>query len=64
MAAAMVAGAQAQYRVKGSGVYLDYYVPDLARDVVAPLRAAGHADRDIVALGGPAATSDLRPHCS
>lgn len=35
-----------------TGALLDAYVPDLARDVVAPLRAAGIADGDIVALGG------------
>ena len=27
------------------------YVPDLARDVVGPLREAGHADEEIAALG-------------
>jgi mannose-6-phosphate isomerase len=27
------------------------YVPDLGRDVVEPLRAAGHSDEDIRSLG-------------
>ncbi len=29
------------------------YVPDLERDVVAPLRTAGYVDREIRALGEP-----------
>ncbi len=38
------------------------YVPDLAADVVAPLRAAGFADADIARLGGPpGAQNDLAP---
>jgi mannose-6-phosphate isomerase len=28
------------------------YVPDVERDVVAPLRAAGYRDEEIRALGG------------
>jgi hypothetical protein len=31
-------------------------VPDLRRDIIAPLRQAGHADAAIAELGGP----DLR----
>jgi mannose-6-phosphate isomerase len=35
----------------GSGDLIVCYVPDLERDVVAPLRAAGHSDEAIRALG-------------
>ncbi|HEU0113345.1 MAG TPA: hypothetical protein VFQ80_01640 [Thermomicrobiales bacterium] len=35
----------------GAGDLIVCYVPDLERDVVAPLRAAGHADEAIRALG-------------
>jgi mannose-6-phosphate isomerase len=38
---------------------LKAYVPDLVRDVVAPLRQAGVADRDIVALGGETRLNSL-----
>ena len=44
------AGAGA-YTITGTGKVLDYYVPDLQRDIVAPLRAAGHGDREIARLG-------------
>jgi hypothetical protein len=37
------------------------YVPDLARDVVAPLRAAGVGDEAIVALGGRTRLNELAP---
>ncbi|MBI5876761.1 MAG: class I mannose-6-phosphate isomerase [Chloroflexi bacterium] len=38
------------------------YVPDLAADVVAPLRAAGYTDAQIARLGGPIARqNDLLP---
>ena len=36
---------------EGTGSLIACYVPDLARDVVAPLRASGHADDAIRALG-------------
>ena len=39
------------FKVHGDGAFLDYYVPDVALDVVAPLQAAGHADADIALLG-------------
>ncbi len=57
--AALVPGFCEAYRAEGQGVLLDYYVPDLARDIVAPLREAGHTPADIVRLGGPQQTSDL-----
>src|SRR5690606_28833936 len=34
------------------------FVPDLARDVRAPLRAAGHSDAAIAALAGPSGVTD------
>ncbi len=37
---------------KGSCSILKAYVPDLVRDIVEPLRAAGVSDGDIVGLGG------------
>lgn len=41
---------------------LDAYVPDLARDVIAPLRARGVPDKAIARLGGGAAKgNDLLP---
>jgi len=40
---------------------LKTYVPDLAADVIAPLRAAGVADAAIAALGGRTVLNDLAP---
>lgn len=40
-----------KYTVTGSGKVLNYYVPDLALDIVGPLRAAGHDDEAIRRLG-------------
>jgi mannose-6-phosphate isomerase len=37
--------------VDGSGDLIACYIPDLANDIVAPLRAAGHSDDQIAALG-------------
>lgn len=59
--AVLVPGCLKAYRVEGEGVWLDYYVPDLARDIVAPLRAAGYAPAAIARLGGAPETSDLTP---
>lgn len=58
-AAVLVPGCLNEFEVDGLGAILDYYVPDLARDIVAPLRAAGHGDDAIVRLGGGPARSDL-----
>jgi mannose-6-phosphate isomerase len=44
----------------GQASLLKAYVSDLARNVVAPLRAAGIADEDIVALGGKTMLNPLR----
>jgi mannose-6-phosphate isomerase len=55
----LVPGALTHYKVTGDGELLDYYVPDLERDIVAVLRAAGHSDEAIVKLGGAADRSNL-----
>lgn len=39
------------YTLTGTGKVLNYYVPDLQQDVVAPLRAAGYPDGEIARLG-------------
>ena len=57
--AVLVMGEAERHDVAGTGVYLEYYVPDLQQDIVAPLRAAGHTDADIVQLGGTPELSDL-----
>lgn len=46
---------------EGHASLLKAYVPDLARDVVEPLRAAGVSDAAIVALGGRTRLNDLEP---
>jgi mannose-6-phosphate isomerase len=57
--ALLIAGSVPYYEVEGTGTYLDYYVPDLRKDVMAPLQKAGHSQEEIVRLGGDPATSDL-----
>lgn len=59
--ALLVAGDVPRFTVTGQGAFLEYYVPDLRKDVVEPLLAQGHAVSDIVALGGDPAHSDLAP---
>ena len=59
--AALVPGCCDTFAVAGEGTVLDYYVPDIAEDIIAPLRAAGHADPDIIRLGGDPRHSDIRP---
>ncbi|MCP4641622.1 MAG: mannose-6-phosphate isomerase [bacterium] len=57
--AVLVVGDCEQFSIEGEGAILDYYVPDLALDVVDPLLSAGH-DRDaIIRLGGDPAHSDI-----
>lgn len=58
-AAVLVAAGAEKYHLRGAGIVLDYYVPDLASDIVAPLRAAGHSDAAIGALDGGQAGSGL-----
>ncbi|MFP4502016.1 MAG: type I phosphomannose isomerase catalytic subunit [Candidatus Hydrogenedentota bacterium] len=57
--AVLLPGCHPGYTIEGPGAVLAYYVPDLARDIVAPLRAAGHDDASIVRLGGAPEESDL-----
>lgn len=45
--AVMVTGGCPRYTVEGRGAWLTYYVPDVARDVVAPLLQRGHKHSDI-----------------
>lgn len=39
------------FSVTGTGTFLDYYVPDLERDIFEPLLGVGHSRDDILALG-------------
>ena len=57
--AALIPAGVGVYKLTGAGFVLDYYVPDLREDIIAPLRRAGHADRTIAALGGSPECSDL-----
>lgn len=57
--AVLVPGSQERFDIQGDGIVLDYYVPDLARDIAAPLVKAGHGRDAIIGLGGDPATSDL-----
>jgi mannose-6-phosphate isomerase len=49
----VIPAALGEFRIvpEGTGDLIVCYVPDLLRDVVAPLRAAGHSDKAIAALG-------------
>jgi mannose-6-phosphate isomerase len=60
--ALLVPGESTRFGVEGTGSFLRYYVPDLEKDIVVPLRRAAHPMDAIVALGGDAADSDLTPH--
>ena len=62
--AALIPGANASYTVTGPGIILAYYVPDLAGDIVAPLRRNGHSAEGIARLGGPPEHSDLTRYLS
>ncbi len=55
----LIPGAFQSFEVEGQGSYLDYFVPDLACDVLEPLKAAGHSADAIAKLGGPLETSDI-----
>ncbi len=50
--AALIPASMPGWRVCGEGACLDYYVPDLYRDVFMPLRRHGYADDQILRLGG------------
>lgn len=57
--AVLVAGGVDTFSLTGVARVLDYFVPDLANDILLPLRAAGHPDADIIRLGGSMGESDL-----
>jgi len=57
--AVLVPGNAGRYTVTGGGAALVYYVPDLSRDIVGPLSAAGHNADSIIRLCGDPSTSDL-----
>ncbi|HLZ10077.1 MAG TPA: class I mannose-6-phosphate isomerase, partial [Chloroflexota bacterium] len=59
---ALIPAGVATYRLVSTGKsarMIRSYVPDLRRDIVDPLRAAGVSDDEIVQLGGDPRTSDL-----
>ena len=49
--AALVCGASPRFELSGTGAVLDYYVPDIATDIVGKLEQAGHARDQIKSLG-------------
>lgn len=49
--AALIPAGAGSYTLIGSGKVLNYYVPDLQRDIIAPLRAEGYGDGEIGRLG-------------
>lgn len=53
-------GSLPAYHVTGKGRFLDYYVPDLQNDVIAPLLKAGHSHEEIGRLGGVSDSNYLR----
>ena len=50
-AAVLIPGANQRFSLHGHGLVLDYYVPDLDRDVAGPLRDSGFGLEEIRALG-------------
>jgi len=58
--AVLIPGSAGSYTVESEGMALVYYVPDLSRDIVEPLKSAGHSADSITRLGCmfAAATSD------
>ena len=57
--ALMVRGSESSFYVEGEGSLLKYYVADLQRDVVTPLRDVGHPRESILALGGDSSSREL-----
>ncbi len=49
--AVLVPGCALQFTLEGKGAILDYYVPDVEADIIAPLQAAGHSAEAIARLG-------------
>jgi len=59
--AVLLPGDRVSFEIEGEGNLLDYYVPNLHVDVIAPLNREGFASDAIARLGGDPATSDVRP---
>lgn len=57
--ALLIPGDVGHFTVEGQGSFLDYYVPDLREDIVAPLQRTGCSREEILRLGGDPASSDL-----
>ncbi len=53
----LVPGRVTHFAIEGRGAVLDYYVPDLREDIVAPLRQAGYSEADLKGIN-PALTFD------
>ncbi len=51
--AVLVPGSLDRFTLQGTGSFLEYYVPDLIRDIGEPLLRAGHSRESIARLGGP-----------
>lgn len=49
--AILIPGSSNAYTIHGSGAFLDYYVPDLSRNIADPLLRAGHSKESIQHLG-------------
>lgn len=49
--AVLIPAGAGEYTFTGTGKVLNYYVPDLQRDIIAPLRAEGYGDGEIGRLG-------------
>ncbi len=58
--ALLIPGDVAEFRIQGPGSVLDYYVPDLRKDIAEPLKAHGYNKEEILRLGGDPTQSDLR----
>ena len=58
--AVLIPGEAGPWQVSGQGMFLDYFVPDLEADIVAPLRRHGYADAQIAMLAGLSDRNDLR----
>lgn len=58
--ALVVPGEAEGFEATGEGAFLDYYVPDLRRDIVEPLQGMGCSKEEILRLGGDPLTGDLR----
>lgn len=57
--AVVVPATMPSFTATGPGALLDFYVPNLARDIIEPLRTAGHPAAEIGFLGGPPESSDV-----